>query len=119
MGRAPKNDLAHLARTAQAQIKRAELLGKSLDARLRACKAASDTFTLDEDIRRDFAMVTTALQHAGNAYVRALEANKQALGGLTDAQLEAQFNAELVKAATALTDEQWDAMVRARAKRNL
>lgn len=113
-----KNDLAHLARTAQAQIKRAELLGKSLDQRLKNAHAASDTFTLDEDIRRDFAMVTTALQHAGNAYVRATEANKAALGGLTDAQLEAQFNAEIVKAATTLTDEQWESMSRARAKRN-
>ncbi len=118
MGRTPKNELAHLARTARAQIKRAEEIGKSLDIRLKAKKLASDEFTLDEDTRRDFAMVTAALQHAGNAYVRATEANKTMLGGLTEPQLEAQFNAELVRAATALTDEQWDAMCRARAKRN-
>ncbi len=119
MGRKPKNELAHLARTARAQILRAEKLGRSLDVRMKQKQEASDEFTLDEDFRRDFAAVTTALQHAGNSLVRAMEANKQALGGLSEAQLEAQFNAEIVKAAASLTDAQWDAMVRARAKRGM
>jgi hypothetical protein len=108
--------LASLAKTAQAQLKRAEALGKSLDERLKKKREASDEWTPDEDFRRDFAAVTVALQHGGNSLIRALESNKENLGGLTVAQLEAQYSFEIVKAATQLTDEQWDAMKTARAK---
>ena len=114
MGRPPINPLADLARAAQAHLKRAKTLGASLDERMKAKKEASDSFTLDEDFRRDFAAVTTAVQHAGKCLIAATEANKSHLGGLTEAQLEAQYNSELVKAATTLTDEQWDLMTAAR-----
>lgn len=117
MGRRPKNELAELARTARQQLKRAEDLGKSLDSRLKIMKAGSENWTLNEDFRRDFAAITMTIQHAGNSLVRAIEGNKKNLGGLTDAQLEAQLNSELVKAATTLTDEQWSMMVAIRAKR--
>jgi hypothetical protein len=115
MGRRPKDDFANLASVARGHIKRAEMIGKSLDERLKNMKEASDEFTINEDMRRDFHAVTTALQHAGKSLVIALESNKKDLGGMTEAQLEAQWNAELVRAATTLTEEQWQTMVRARA----
>lgn len=116
MGRPAKNEFAELARTARAQLKRAELLGKSLDARLTKKKAASDEFTLDEDYRRDFAAVTTAIQHAGKSLVTALEGNKGHLNGMSEAQLSAQFSVEVVKMAPSISDEDWAAMCAARAK---
>lgn len=116
MGRQPKNEYASLARIARAHIKRAELLGKSLDARVVVKREASEMWTPDEDWRRDFASVTTSIQHATNSLVRALESNKKNLGSLTEAQLEAQFNAEIVQSAGSLTDDQWARMREARAK---
>lgn len=116
MGRRPKNELVYLARTARAQLVRAESLGKSLDLRMKTKKEAADDWIPDEDWRRDFASVTQTIQHAGNSLVRALEGNKKDMGGLTDEQLEAQFNAELMQSAGTLTDEQWQRMVEARAK---
>lgn len=116
MPRRPKNELAGLARAAKSQIGRAEALGKSLDTRLKMKREVSPEWTPDEDFRRDFAAITNTLQHAGNAMIRGLEANKKDLGGLTEEQLEAQFNAELVAAAASLTDDQWARMKEARAK---
>lgn len=116
MGRRAKNELANLARTARGHLARAEALGRSLDERLKVKKEASEMWTPDEDWRRDFASVTQTIQHAGNSLVRALEGNKKNLGGLTEAQLEAQFNAEIAQSATSLTDEQWQRMVDARTK---
>lgn len=106
MGRRPKNELAALAGAARAQLRRAEALGRSLDLRMKVKKEASDEWTPDEDFRRDFASITNTLQHAGNSLIRALEGNKSHLGGLSDAQLEAQFNEEMVRAAGTMTDEQ-------------
>ena len=116
MGRRPKNELADLARTAKAQLKRADMLGKSLDARLKTKVSAAEEFTLTDDDRRDFASITQTIQHAGNSLVRALEGNKKNLGGLTEEQLTAQFNAEIVASAAALTDDQWARMKEARTK---
>ena len=109
--------MADLARIAREQIKRAELLGKSLDARLRAKMQAAPDWIPDEDFRRDFQAINTVIQHSGNSLVRALESNKKNLAGATEAQLEAQFNAEIVRAAETMTDEQWQAMCAARSKK--
>jgi hypothetical protein len=92
------------------------MLGKSLDRRLKAKLDAADDFTLDEDFRRDFAAITTTLQHAGNSLIRAMEGHKKDLGGLTEEQLTAQFNAEIISSAQSLSDEQWQKMLDARAK---
>jgi hypothetical protein len=92
------------------------MLGKSLDRRLKAKLDAADDFTLDEDFRRDFAAITTTLQHAGNSLIRAMEGHKKDLGGLTEEQLTAQFNAEIISSAQSLSDEQWQKMIDARAK---
>lgn len=116
MPRRPKNELAALAAASRAQILRANALGRSVDERMRLKRAASEQWTPDEDFRRDFAAITNTLQHAGNSLIRALEGNKKNLGGLTEEQLEAQFNAELVNSAQSLTDEQWARMCEARAK---
>lgn len=116
MGRRPANELAYLARTANAHLKRAEQLGKSLDERMAKKKEAAPDWIPDDEWRRDFAAVTTVIQHSGNSLVRALEGNKKGLDGMSEAQLEAQFNAEMVKSAQTLTDEQWAAMQAARAK---
>jgi hypothetical protein len=105
-----------LARAARAQLVRAEKLGVSLDVRMKEKQEGHDGWIPDEDWRRDFGAVTTTLQHAGNSLVRALEGNKKDLGGQTEQQLDAQFQAELVQAAPALTDEQWEKMAAARAK---
>lgn len=116
MGRRPKNELGALARAAKAQIARATELGKSVDARMRIKKEASEQWTPDEDFRRDFTAITNTLQHAGNAMTRALEGNKKNTDGLTEAQLEAQFNAEIIRSAQTMTDAEWALMVEARAK---
>lgn len=116
MGRRPKNELSGLARAAKAQLVRAEALGKSLDARVKLKKNASEEWTPDEDFRRDFAAVTNTLQHAGNAMIRGLEANKKDLGGLTEEQLTAQFQAEIISMAQTVSDEDWNRMVEARRK---
>jgi hypothetical protein len=116
MGRTPKNDYSGLARIARAHIKRADALGKSLDERMKVKREASDMWTPDEDWRRDYAAVTTAIQHATNSLVRALEGNKKDLGGLTEAQLAAQFQAEIVMAASTMSEEDWQRMCDTRAK---
>lgn len=116
MGRRPKNELAALARAAKAQITRAEALGKSLDSRIVMKRLASPEWSPTEDDRRDFAAITNTLQHCGNAMIRGLEANKKDLGGLTEEQLQAQFNAELIHSAQTMSDEDWNKMVEARAR---
>lgn len=116
MARRAKNELSALAKASREHLKRADMLGKSLDARLKLRREASDEFTVDEDARRDFAAITTALQHAGNSLIRALDANKKSLSGMTEDQLTAQLNSELVHSAATLSDEQWQSMVDARAK---
>lgn len=116
MGRQPKNELGALARASRAQIARATELGKSLDVRMKAKKDLSPEWTPDDDFRRDFAAITNTLQHAGNAMTRALEGNKKNTDGMTEAQLDAQFKAELVRSAQTMTDEEWAIMLEARAK---
>lgn len=116
MGRRPKNELAALASAARAQLRRAEALGKSLDARLKIKLEVTPEWTPDEDFRRDFASITTTLRDAGSSLMRALDGNKKNTGGLSEEQLQAQFNAELVAAAGSLTDEQFQRLCDARAK---
>lgn len=116
MGRREKNELGALARAARAQIARAAELGKSIDARMKIKKEASPEWTPDEDFRRDFAAITNTIQHAGNAMTRALEGNKKNTDGLSEEQLQAQMNAEVVRSAQTLTDDEWALMVAARAK---
>lgn len=116
MGRRPQNPLQALADAARDQLRRARALGRSLDERIKVKQAASPEFTMDEDARRDFAAITTTLQHAGNSLIRALEGNKKDLGALSEDQLEAQFRDEIVRAAQAMSDEDWQRMCAARAK---
>lgn len=116
MGRQPKNELGALARASRAQIARATELGKSLDVRMKMKREAAPDWTPDEDFRRDFAAITNTLQHAGNAMTRALESNKKDKDGLSEEQLQAQFNAEIIRSAQTMTDEEWAAMCAARAK---
>ncbi len=116
MGRRPKNELAALARAAKDQIKRAEALGKSLDNRIKMKREASPEWSPTEDDRRDFASITQTLQHAGNAMIRGMEANKKDLGGLTEEQLLLKFQAEIIHAAQTMSDEDWNKMVTARMK---
>lgn len=116
MGRRPKNPLAGLARAANDQIKRAELLGKSLDERIKMKREAASNWVPNEDDRRDFLSITQTLQHAGNAMSRAMEDNKKNLGGLTEEQLQAQLRAELVAIVQTLSDDEWNMLVEARMK---
>jgi hypothetical protein len=116
MGRPPKNEFSSLAKSANAQLRRAEMLGKSLDERLKAKRKAADEFTLNEDDRRDFQSITQTIRDCGVALVRALDANKKDLAGLSEDQLTDQFQAELVKAAQEISDDNWARMVAARAK---
>lgn len=116
MGRRPRDEFADLADTARAHIKRAKVLGKSLDIRMARAQGAADDFTVNEDIRRDFNMVTTALQHSGKVLTQAVEAKKAFNGSLTIEQLEAQFRSEIVRAAVSLADDDWNLMCEARRK---
>lgn len=114
MGRRPKNELQALADAARAQLHRANVLGKSLDERMKMKREASEQWTPDEDFRRDFASITTTIRDAGGSLLRALEGRKKDLGNLTEEQLAAQFQAEIVNAAQSLTDEDWRRMCEAR-----
>ena len=105
-----------MARAARAQIARATKLGESIDARMKLKMEASPEWSPDEDFRKDFAAITNTLQHAGNAMTRALEGNKKNTDGLSEEQLQAQFNAEIVRSAPNLSDEEWARMIAARAK---
>lgn len=118
MGRNPKpgNEHVALAVAARAHLRRAEALGKSLDQRMKVKKSVSDEWTLDDDYRRDFAMITQTIRDCGAALQKALEGNKKQLGGLTEQQLEMQFQAEIIKAAAQISDEDWQRMCEARAK---
>ncbi len=116
MSRRPKNELAALARAARSQLERATLLGRSLDLRLKAKGKAADDFTLLEDDRRDFQAITTTIRDAGSALIKALEGNKKDLGGMSEAQLTAQFQAEIVLAAGSMSEEDWQKMVETRAR---
>lgn len=116
MPRRPKNELAALARASRTHLKRAELIGKSLDRRLKEKIDASDEFTLTEDDRRDFSAITDTLKHAGSAMMKALENNKRDLGEQTEAQLEAQFREEIIRTAQSMSDEDWQRMCEAREK---
>src|SRR5262245_8518290 len=106
--------MAVLAQTARAHIQRAKILGKSLDERLKKKAEASDEFTVDEDYRRDFKMVTEALQHGGKMLENALDAEAKQNAGFTEAQLKAQFQAEVIQAATTMTESDWNLMKDAR-----
>ena len=116
MGRRPLNEYAVLAASANAQLRRAKLVGRSLDERLKAKLKAADDFVLDEEFRRDFASITATIRDCGAALVRARDASKKDYGELSEAQLSAQWSAELVKAAQELSDEDWQKMCASRAK---
>lgn len=118
MVRKLKNELVSLARTSRQHLRRAEALGKSLDQRLADKQAVAPDWIPDEDWRRDFAAVTTVIQHSGNSLMRALEGNKKDVGNLSNEQLDAQFQAEVVASAVKMSDDDWERMVRARAKKN-
>jgi hypothetical protein len=117
MARKFKGELARLATTTQEQLARAEALGKSLDRRMKKAQDAAEDWTPNDEWRRDFATVTSVIKDCGAALQRALEGNEKTLGGMTTEQLEAQFNAEIIRSAQTLTEEQWQTMVAARAKR--
>ena len=116
MGRRPRSEYNILATSSRGMLSLAFEVQKSLKERMKIKREASPEWVPDEDWRRDFASATNTLQHAGNSLVRALEGNKKDLGGLTEEQLKAQFNAEIVASAAELTDEQWQRMQDARAK---
>ena len=116
MGRKPKSGYTALARAARAQLALADSLNASLKQRMKIKREASDMWVPDEDWRRDFASVTNTLQHSGNALTRALAENKKDLGSMTDEQLQAQFQAELINAAQTLSDDDWNKMCAARMK---
>lgn len=115
MPRAPKDELKILAVLSRSQLLRAQALGRSLDERAKTKRAVALDWIPDEDFRRDFAAVNQAIQHSGASLIRALEGTQKNMGNLTEEQIEAQFDTELVRSAAALSDDQWDAMVAARA----
>ena len=106
-----------LAQAARMQLSIAKELGASLKLRMEIRKKASPEWIPDEDWRRDFQAVTTAMQQAGQCLMRATEGAKKSLGNLTEEQLEAQFRAEIIKAAQTISDEDWARMCEARANR--
>lgn len=79
-------------------------------------REASSEWSPTEDDRRDFSSITQTLQHAGNAMIRGLEANKKDLGGLSEEQLSAQFREEIIRSAQEMSEEEWQRMCEARAK---
>lgn len=115
--RKANNPLYALSALATKQLHLAQQLSKSLENRAKTKAEIAPDWTPDEDWRRDFQSVTTALQHAGQGLIRAQEGTKKNLGTLTEKQLEEQLVAELKRGAAAMTDEEWQAMADARAKR--
>ena len=117
MPKALKNDLATLARASRKQLVRAEQLGSSLDQRREyAIKRRVDMngpgeedlpWIPDEEWRKDFNNVNATIAQAGQSLIRALEGNKNNLGGVPTDQLEAQFKSEMIRAASNLSPEDW------------
>lgn len=120
MPRSPKSDLATLARTAKDQLRRAELLGTSLDIRLktgmREASKEDRSWSPDDSWRSDFNTVTTTISQVGQALQRALEANQKRLGGMTIDQLEAQLRSEILRMVPSFTPEDWTAIDKLRMK---
>lgn len=108
-----------LERASRKQLQRAERLGESLDARIefenarrahivdKDPEAARMPWVPDEEWRKDFNNVNTTIAQAGQSLIRALEGNKKNLAGVPTEQLEAQFKAELARAAANMTPEEW------------
>ena len=107
--KALKNDMATLVRVSRKQLARAEVLGMALDIRQeKESKTLGDApWSPDEDWRKDFKSVNETLATAGQSLIRGLEGNKKNLSNVPTEQLEAQFKAELEKAAAMFSPEEW------------
>lgn len=119
MGRRAKNELSRLAGAARQQLALAEQLNKSLKKRMETKKAVAEDWIPDEDWRRDFASVTTAIQHAGNSLMRANEGTKKNLNGMSEDELRAKLMVQLVENAAAIPEDMWQQMCAARARKGL
>jgi len=82
----------------------------------RQANARGEAWVPDDTWRADFNQVTQATVQAGNALHRALEGNAKKLGGMSTEQLEAQFKAELLRAAAHFTAEDWARLDQVRMK---
>lgn len=74
------------------------------------------TDVLTEEQRNTIAEINTFLARTSPAMVAALTARAKLDESQPTEQLEAQFRAELLRAATTLTDEEWELLARTRAE---
>lgn len=118
-----RNELAALARAAREHIQRAQMLGATLDHRMkdgaREASRRKEVWQPDDAWRSDFNVVQNALAQAGRALQQALESTAKRLGGMTIEQLEAQFKAELTRVANKFTDDDWVLLDKIRMKQVL
>lgn len=107
-----------LAKAASDQLKRARLIGDSIDARIKVARAAGeDDWQMNDRLREDFELVSSTIKEAGTMMLRAQEAEVSKLEGMTDDQLEEQLHHEIKAMVAGMSDEDWDELVRIRAKR--
>lgn len=103
--------MATLVRVSRHQLKRAEALGQALDKRREKEAAVQEengqAWMPDEEWRKDFRSVNETLAQAGQSLIRGLEGNKKNLTSVPTEQLEAQFKAEVLKAAGSFTTDEW------------
>lgn len=108
-----------LSKAAYDQLKRAKLLGESLDVRIRTMREAAPggDFELNDRLREDFELVSSSIREAGTMMLRAQEAEVKKLDGLTEGQLEEQLRHEIRACVASMSDEDWNELVTLRAKR--
>ena len=99
------------------------MLGRTLDERqregIRIAKEHGTTWVPDDLWRADFEKVASTIARMERAISGAQEANQKQLGGMTIEQLEAQFKAELLRAAAGFTKADWAALDKIRMKQAL
>lgn len=107
-----------LAKAANDQLKRARLIGDSIDARIKAARAAGELdWQMNDRLREDFELVSSTIKEAGTMMLRAQEAEVAKLEGMTDDQLEEQLRHEIRAIVGTMSDEEWAELVAIRAKR--
>lgn len=107
-----------LAKAASDQLKRARLIGDSIDARIKTARAAGeDDWQMNDRLREDFELVSSTIKEAGTMMLRAQEAEVSKLEGMTDDQLEEQLRHEIRAMVGSMDDDEWAELVAIRAKR--
>lgn len=93
------------------QLRQAEKIRRRLDKHLNAMSKADEQWVPDVDFVKASAENSRTITQLLNSLRLQRKAHKDAMGGLTQEQLDAVFVHNLKRIASALTDEQWHALL--------